>query len=117
VRPNADVESWMDLAVEAGQLREALTSRPTIDLAKGVVMAARRCSADEAFAELRRLSSRHNVKIVRLSDAVVRLVQQRTDQLARSDADGSPEELVAAHLLRELGYARTAVSEDQQATG
>lgn len=90
-------DRWIDLAVEAGQLREAMASRPMIDVAKGIVMGARRCSADEAFAELRRVSSHHNVKIVELSRALVRHIE------GAALHDPAPVDVVASELLRRIG--------------
>lgn len=61
------------LADEVGQLRTALTSRATIDQAKGILMAERGGSPDEAFALLRQMSSETNV---RLADVAAALVYQ-----------------------------------------
>jgi hypothetical protein len=97
-------EGWMDLAEEAGQLREAMATRPTIDLAKGIVMAVRGCSPDVAFDVLREASTRHNVKLVRLSDALVRAVQARADGESVGDGNGSLADDVAAQMLVELGF-------------
>ncbi len=98
---------WMDLAVEAGQLREAMASRPMIDVAKGIVMGARRCSADEAFAELRRISSHHNIKIVELSRALVRHIEgaapTNPEPTDPAPTDPAPVDVVASDLLRQLG--------------
>jgi GAF domain-containing protein len=44
-------------------LETALTSRGQIDQAKGILMAQRRCSAEEAFAALVEQSQRRNVKL------------------------------------------------------
>lgn len=52
-----------DVVRTAAGLREALASRAIIDQAKGIVMADRRCSADQAFQHLVDLSSRHHVKL------------------------------------------------------
>ena len=57
------------------QLREALTSRAVIDQAKGMLMAANRTTADEAFDELVRRSQRSNVK---LRDVAARIVTDTT---------------------------------------
>jgi hypothetical protein len=59
---------------ELTQLRTALASRPAIDLAKGVLMAVLRCSADEAFAELARVSMQGNIKVARVAELVVEQV-------------------------------------------
>jgi transcriptional regulator with GAF, ATPase, and Fis domain len=44
-------------------LNAALASRAVIDQAIGIIMARRACSADEAFAVLRRMSNDRNVKL------------------------------------------------------
>lgn len=59
------------LATEVANLRRALTSRATIDQAKGIIMAERRCTAEEAFDALRMLSQHTNV---RLADVALALV-------------------------------------------
>ncbi|MFC5729127.1 MULTISPECIES: ANTAR domain-containing protein [Nocardioides] len=59
------------LVEEVLHLRRALTSRATIDQAKGMIMADRRCSADEAFHVLRKLSSETNVRVVDVALALV----------------------------------------------
>jgi len=55
----------------ARQLESAMESRAVIEQAKGVLMAQRDCSADEAFDMLRRASQRENVK---LRDVAMRIV-------------------------------------------
>jgi GAF domain-containing protein len=47
----------------ASQLREALESRAVIDQAIGLIMGQRRCSANEAFAVLRKASQHRNLKL------------------------------------------------------
>lgn len=44
-------------------LRTALSSRSVIDQAVGVIIGQRRCTADEAFAMLRTISQRRNIKL------------------------------------------------------
>jgi hypothetical protein len=61
-------QAW---AAEVANLRRALTSRATIEQAKGIVMAERRCTPDDAFDLLRTLSQRTNV---RLADVALALV-------------------------------------------
>jgi len=65
------------LAEEVGQLRTALTSRATIDQAKGIVMAERGGSPEEAFALLRQMSSETNVRLADVAAALVYRAQQR----------------------------------------
>jgi PAS domain-containing protein len=55
----------------AAQLDRALESRAVIDQAKGIVMARRGCSAEDAFAHLATLSQQRNVKLRDLAQALV----------------------------------------------
>ena len=61
------------LARENRQLSEALLSRAAIDQAKGMVMLACACSADEAFSILAAVSMRANVRV---ADVAATLVDQ-----------------------------------------
>ncbi len=65
----------MDLAIEAGQLREALVNRADIEQAKGIIMSIRRCGPDDAYRELSTVSQRANVKVARLARALVAMVE------------------------------------------
>lgn len=58
---------------EARTLKQAMKTRETIDLAKGIVMAQRHCDADEAFAILVGASQNTNTK---LRDIAARLVRE-----------------------------------------
>jgi len=70
----------------ADQLGEALTSRPDIDRAIGMVMARTGASPEEAFGRLRAMSQAQHVKLVevarQLVDEAVRRARSRhpTDQ-------------------------------------
>ncbi len=64
----AERESLRDLAAN---LEKALTSRATIDQAKGVLMARLGVGADQAFARLVTVSNRLNVKLRDLAQLVV----------------------------------------------
>lgn len=59
------------------QLKTALTSRPEIDEAKGVLMAAHGTDADQAFAQLVEQSQQHNVKVITIARQLLTSVQQR----------------------------------------
>ena len=65
------------LRLEVTQLRYALTSRATIEQAKGIVMAERHCTPQEAFDVLVRLSQDSNVPLRDVARALV-YQQQRT---------------------------------------
>jgi GAF domain-containing protein len=59
----------------ADQLRQAMESRAVIEQAKGVVLSARGCDADEAFTLLRQASQQRNVK---LRDVAAQVVAARS---------------------------------------
>jgi PAS domain S-box-containing protein len=60
-----------ELQATAAGLEQALTSRSVIDMAKGIVMADKRCTPDEAFQHLVDLSSRNHVKLRDLANLIV----------------------------------------------
>ncbi len=64
--------SHRELAAQHDHLRCALASRPTIDQAKGIIMAQRRCGPDEAFAALVRVSQDSNVPLREIAASLVR---------------------------------------------
>lgn len=53
------------------ELRATLQARSVIDQATGIVMAERSCSAEAAFAELRRLSNQGNVKLAEVARQLI----------------------------------------------
>jgi hypothetical protein len=55
----------------AVQLREAVASRAVVDQAKGILMHALGYDADQAFAELRRISQTRHVKLTALARRIV----------------------------------------------
>jgi GAF domain-containing protein len=55
----------------AQQLQSAMQSRAVIEQAKGIIMGSRRCSADEAFAILTRISQDTNRKLREVATALV----------------------------------------------
>ncbi|WP_458114313.1 GAF and ANTAR domain-containing protein [Arthrobacter sp. R1-13] len=57
--------------VRAEELTAALDSRTVIDLARGVIMAQNRCTADEAFEILRLASSNRNEKLHDVAGGVI----------------------------------------------
>jgi hypothetical protein len=66
-----DAERFQELVSGVHELRVTLRARSVIDQATGIVMAERSCSAEEAFAELRRLSSQGNVKLAEVARQLV----------------------------------------------
>lgn len=56
---------------EAQQLRRAMESRPTIDMARGILMTACSCSPDDAWELLVAVSQNSNTKLREVAEAVV----------------------------------------------
>ena len=76
---------------EVEHLRAALTSRATIDQAKGVLMAEHHCSSDEAFRLLVRLSNDTNVKLADVASALIYQAQAgRTSTAAQVTRSSGP---------------------------
>ena len=73
-----DLRTFEELRTLAGNLETALTSRATIDQAKGIIMAQRHCTADEAFQHLADLSSRTSLKVKELARYIVTQTQDPT---------------------------------------
>jgi AmiR/NasT family two-component response regulator len=65
---DTEVES---LRLEVSQLRYALTGRATIEQAKGIVMAERLCTPDQAFDVLVTMSQESNVPLRDVARALV----------------------------------------------
>jgi GAF domain-containing protein len=65
-------------------LNAALASRAVIDQAIGIIMARRACSADEAFAVLRRMSNDRNVKLRDVAAAMTEAVASGKREAAGS---------------------------------
>lgn len=72
----AMMHSYTALAAEVTNLRLALRSRPTIEQAKGIIMADRRCGPDEAFEVLKQLSMDTNVRVADVAAAFVYQVRE-----------------------------------------
>jgi hypothetical protein len=101
-----DDERWIDLAIEAGQLREALVHRADIEQAKGLIMGLRRCTADEAYRELNIVSQRNNIKVAVLATALVRQASPAaTGPVGTDPADDRLARLVRDNWLVGLSQA------------
>jgi GAF domain-containing protein len=66
-----NVTSYAGAADEAAGLRLAMQSRAVIEQAKGILMARDRCTPDEAFDVLVRLSQHRNIKLRDLARIIV----------------------------------------------
>jgi AmiR/NasT family two-component response regulator len=62
----------------ARQLQTAMASRAVIEQAKGIIMGNRRCTADEAFAVLIRISQDSNRKLRDVAATLVAKAQNDT---------------------------------------
>ena len=67
----ANAHLYDSQAALAQQMQAAMESRAVIEQAKGIVMGERRCSADEAFAVLAKLSQETNRKVRDVASALV----------------------------------------------
>jgi GAF domain-containing protein len=70
------------------QLTEALSARPIIDQAIGIMRARSGRTEDEALQRLRRLSNEQHVKVVDLADRLVSEAVQRANAMRRNVANG-----------------------------
>ncbi|WP_243716422.1 ANTAR domain-containing response regulator [Actinomadura darangshiensis] len=64
-------QQYDDAHRTAVQLQEAVEARAVVDQAKGILMHALGCDADEAFAEMRRISQTRHVKLTALAQRIV----------------------------------------------
>jgi GAF domain-containing protein len=65
------------------QLSQALHSRDTMGMAKGIVMAQHHLSEQQAFSTLVRLSQTENVKLIEVATRLVQLTEQEAAQPLR----------------------------------
>lgn len=73
----ANADMYLSTAELATQMEQAMATRATIEQAKGILMAQRRCSAEDAFDLLVRASQRENTKLRDLARRVVEGTQSR----------------------------------------
>ena len=64
-----------ELVDEVDGLRTAMANRATIEQAKGLIIAARGCTPDEAFALLSRMSQNENRKLRDVAASLVESAQ------------------------------------------
>ena len=68
----ANVTSHARAVNDAAPLRKAMETRAVIEQAKGMLMARDKCTADEAFGLMNRISQQQNVK---LRDLALRILE------------------------------------------
>jgi GAF domain-containing protein len=74
----------------ADNLRVALSSRSVIDQAIGIVMGRERCSADEAFDVLRKVSQQRNTKLRHVATEVVTAISRAAGDDGGQARHGAP---------------------------
>ncbi len=72
----ANAQAYWDAHQLSQDLATAMKSRAAIEQAKGILMGAQRCNADEAFQILVRVSQRENRKLREVAEDLVNRVQQ-----------------------------------------
>jgi GAF domain-containing protein len=87
----ANADMYASTAQLAQQMKDAMTSRAVIEQAKGIIMARRGCTADDAFQELVRASQAANRKLRDLaSDVVASVVTDRSPRTGRPTLGRQP---------------------------
>ena len=76
----ANAQAYWDAHQLSQNLATAMQSRAVIEQAKGILMGAQRCGADEAFQILVRASQRENRKLRDIAEALVARAQQAGSQ-------------------------------------
>lgn len=81
----ANSRAYWDAHELSQQLNQAMASRATIEQAKGIIMGAQRCGADEAFQILVRASQRENRKLREIAEQIVHAAAQRQRPVQREE--------------------------------
>jgi GAF domain-containing protein len=79
----ANAHLYESTATLAQQMQAAMHSRAVIEQAKGIIMGQRRCTADEAFAILARVSQDSNRKLREVAESLV-------ERAVHGPGDGRP---------------------------
>jgi GAF domain-containing protein len=76
----ANAHLYANAATLAAQMQEAMRKRAVIEQAKGVIMGSRRCSSEEAFALLSKISQDTNRKVRDVAEALVARAEGKTHE-------------------------------------
>jgi GAF domain-containing protein len=76
----ANAQAYWDAHLLSQNLATAMQSRAVIEQAKGILMGAQRCTADEAFQILVRASQRENRKLREIAEDIVSRTQHAGSQ-------------------------------------
>ncbi|MCG5440847.1 GAF and ANTAR domain-containing protein [Micromonospora foliorum] len=74
----ANAHLYENAATQAAQMQEAMRSRAVIEQAKGIIMGGRRCSPEEAFALLSKISQDTNRKVREVAETLVAQAAEKT---------------------------------------
>jgi ANTAR domain len=66
-----NMATYGDVRRAVRQLREAAESRTVVDQAKGILMNAEGCTADQALAQMREISQQHNIKVTEVARRII----------------------------------------------
>jgi ANTAR domain len=88
------VADYGDSRRVADQLRDAAHSRATVDQAKGILMHALGCSADEALKRMREVSQRSNLRAIEVAQRIINAHSGRSGRAA-SDSVGQLSQLAS----------------------
>jgi hypothetical protein len=98
----------LGLSVEAEQLRQALQDRPSVDVAKGILMGLYGYDEQGAFTALHRVSQHHGVGLSDLAVALVEVVCAADT----GDYEVSPAAVVGQHrepLVQRMSSAEALI--------
>jgi GAF domain-containing protein len=73
----ANAQAYTNALATSEQLSHSITSRETIEQAKGIIMASMHCTPDEAFDQLVKQSQSMNVKLREIADRIVKNTARR----------------------------------------
>jgi len=80
------VADYGDTRRVADQLRDAASSRAIVDQAKGILMHALGCSADQALERMREVSQRSNIRATEVAKRIIDAHSGRSGRAARESA-------------------------------
>jgi ANTAR domain len=81
------VSAYDDSRRTAEQLRDAASSRAIVDQAKGILMHALGCTAEEALERMREVSQRSNIRATEVARRVIDAYSRRPGQSRRDGID------------------------------
>jgi hypothetical protein len=81
------VAEYGDSQRAAAQLQDAASSRAVVDQAKGILMHALGCSAEEALAKMREVSQRSNIRATDVAQRVIDARSSRPGAQRRQDLE------------------------------